>query len=77
MKRIYMMTLILPFILPSVGYSAQPMDVLREPMDEVVRILKDPEYQNSENKAEQQKKLWEIMQVVFDADMEIYLHKIA
>ena len=66
MKRIYRMTLILLFVLPSIGYSAQPMDTLRDPMDKVVRILKDPEYRNNQKKPEQQEKLWEIMQVVFD-----------
>ena len=66
MKRICMMTLILPLILPSIGHSAQPIDVLRNPMNEVVRILKDPEYQNNQKRSEQQEKLWKIIQVVFD-----------
>ena len=66
MKRIYMMTLILLFVPPSIVYSTQPMDVLREPMDEMIRILKNPEYQNNLKKPEQQEELWEIMQVVFD-----------
>lgn len=35
-------------------------------MDEMIRILKNPEYQNNLKKPEQQEELWEIMQVVFD-----------
>lgn len=66
MKRIYVMILTLPFFLSSIGYSAQPTDVLKEPMDEVVRILKDPEYKNGEKKFEQHEKLWETIQVLFD-----------
>jgi phospholipid transport system substrate-binding protein len=66
MKRLYMMTLILTFVLPWTGNCAQPMDVLKAPMDEVVRILKDPDFQNGNKREEQRQKLWDTLQVLFD-----------
>lgn len=48
--------------------SEQPMDALRKPIDEVISILKDPQYQNAEQKKAQGEKIWDIIRKVFDFD---------
>jgi len=48
--------------------SDQPMDALQKPIDEVISILKDPQYQDAEQKKVQGEKIWNIIQKVFDFD---------
>ena len=48
--------------------QASPTDVLREPLDQAVMILKDPKYQTDDSglKAEQRAKIWDIVGDAFD-----------
>jgi len=48
--------------------SDQPMDALQKPIDEVISILKDPQYQDAAQKEVQGEKIWNIIQKVFDFD---------
>ena len=66
MRQIQLIGLLLLFSIPYVAHSAQPMDSLRKPIDEVLRILEDPQYKDAANKSAQREKIWQITQNVFD-----------
>jgi phospholipid transport system substrate-binding protein len=51
---------------PAPASAGQPLDDLRRGVDKGIRILEDPRYQDVNLKKEQQEKLWEVMQQVFD-----------
>jgi phospholipid transport system substrate-binding protein len=58
-------------ILMSVGlihlaYGAQPLDELKRPIEEVINILRDPQYKDAAKKDLQREKMWEIARQVFD-----------
>ena len=48
------------------AHAAQPMDVLKGPVDQIVKILKDPQYQAASKKALQREKMWGIARQIFD-----------
>ena len=48
------------------GDCAQPLDDVQRPLDEIIRILKDPSYQNTSQKTVQREKIWKIVVRVFD-----------
>jgi phospholipid transport system substrate-binding protein len=66
MKRIMQILCILFITSPLHSYGAQPMDVLKQAVDEVLTILADPAYQDPSGADEQQEKLWKIIHDVFD-----------
>ena len=57
---------------PIGAIAAGPMDALKAPIDEVISILKDPQYKNVETDAElkaaQRDKLWNVIHPIFDYD---------
>ncbi len=67
MKRIIgaLLFLLVAFPLPSHG-ATDPMEAIRGPLDEVIRILKDPQYQTQ--KETQREKIWQIIGNIFDFD---------
>ena len=66
MKQIQIICVVLLFSIPYIAHSTQPMDALREPIDEVIRTLKDPQYKDTAKKSTQREKIWQITQNVFD-----------
>lgn len=52
----------------SVSFSANtgPMDALKGPVDEGIRLLSDPKYKNPSLKRVQREKIWEIVRKAFD-----------
>ncbi|RPH51895.1 MAG: ABC transporter substrate-binding protein [Desulfobacteraceae bacterium] len=52
----------------SVSFSADtgPMDALKGPVDEGIRLLSDPKYKNPSLKRVQREKIWEIVRKAFD-----------
>jgi len=47
-------------------YAATALETIKAPIDQVVTILKDPQYQDNAKKDEQQTKLWDIIHQIFD-----------
>jgi phospholipid transport system substrate-binding protein len=54
------------FTMAHLAYGAQPMDELKGPVDQIINILRDPQYQNASKKEQQREKMWEIARKVFD-----------
>ena len=51
---------------PALSSTGLPLDDLRRGVEKGIRILEDPRYKDASQKKEQQEKLWEVMQQVFD-----------
>jgi phospholipid transport system substrate-binding protein len=51
---------------PSSSFGQQPMEIVQQGVEGVVRILEDPLYQDGNRKEDQRQKLWEIMFQVYD-----------
>ncbi len=68
MKSKLIMLVVLGFIFTTVsgGYAATAMETIKAPVDEVMSILKDPQYKDGAKKEEQQEKLWRIINQIFD-----------
>ncbi|MDM8523407.1 ABC transporter substrate-binding protein [Desulfococcaceae bacterium HSG8] len=68
MKRIISVLLLLLIAFPMTAQSSekQPMESLQGPLDEVISILKDPQYQGDSQKKLQREKIWNIIRDVFD-----------
>lgn len=50
------------------AYAVGPMDELKGPIDRVIDILKDPQYNDESKKDSQHDKMWGIIKSVFDFD---------
>ena len=68
MVKNYIMPVIMVLILaiPCSSYGTEPLDALRIPVDQVIALLKDPKYQDPEQKELQREKIWEAITRVFD-----------
>lgn len=66
MKRVVQILCILFIVFPFPSYAAQPMEVLKQAVDEVLSILSDPAYRDPSQGDEQEEKLWDIIYNVFD-----------
>ena len=73
MKRYAPTLLAVLLLLPMTGAAAtaaadEPLDVLKEPMNEALAVLRDPRYETDDpaKKAEQREKFWSIVEPVFD-----------
>jgi phospholipid transport system substrate-binding protein len=51
---------------PALSSAGQPLEDLRQGVEKGIRLLEDPRYEDRDLKKEQQRKLWEVMQQVFD-----------
>ena len=51
---------------PSLAFGQQPLEALQQGIDQAVRVLDDPRFQDPDQKEDQQQKLWRIMLEAFD-----------
>jgi phospholipid transport system substrate-binding protein len=54
------------FAMAHVAYAAQPLEELKGPVDQIVNILRDPQYNDPSKKELQREKMWEIARKIFD-----------
>ena len=72
MKRLTFLTgmLVMFFLMAGMGQNAlaadEPIKVLQKPINEVMRILQDPAYQDASKKDEQREIIWKIIKDLFD-----------
>ncbi|MDM8542170.1 ABC transporter substrate-binding protein [Desulfococcaceae bacterium HSG9] len=50
-------------------YAATALETIKAPIDEIVTILKDPQYQDGARKDQQQAQLWPIIHQIFDFNL--------
>ena len=66
MKRIIPVFILIFIYMTPCVYGLEPMEELRKPIDQVIRILRDPQYIGDVQKKLQHDKIWKIVQEVFD-----------
>ena len=66
MRRIIPIFCMLFLSIPFLAHSAQPLDELQVHIDQVIRILNEPKYQDATQKELQREKIWEVIHKVFD-----------
>lgn len=66
-KRFMALSLVLLLCaLPGPLFAAEPMDILKVPVDQIITLLKDPRYHSPNAKKEQATKIWDIVKDIFD-----------
>ena len=50
----------------TLAHGTPPMETLQKPMNEIVRILKDPQYREKDKKEVQREEMWKIVRGIFD-----------
>ena len=63
-KLLFLLMLIICFT--GTVWASQPMDVIQGPVDQVVNLLSDPEYQDSDRRATQREKIRGVINPMFD-----------
>jgi len=66
MRKFVSVLVFLFMAVPSLALGIQPMDVVKGPMNEVLELLKSPEYKEVSKRDFQREKIWEIIRRVFD-----------
>ncbi len=65
-KTIRIYVLFCVFALTATAYGGQPLETLKPPIDKVLRILKDPQYQDASQKSLQRDIIFETVRGLFD-----------
>lgn len=66
MRKITLVFILLFTVLPSLAHSEQPLNVIQEHVDQVINILKDPQYKEKAQEDLQLEKIWEVILQIFD-----------
>ena len=66
LKTICPALILIIFGITHLTYGAQPLDELKGPIEQVINILRDPQYKDASKKDLQREKMWEIARRVFD-----------
>lgn len=66
MKRVMVIIILLAFGWPCLAQVPQPLDVIQTRIDEVISILKDPQYTEETASGPQRERMWNIIEEVFD-----------
>lgn len=66
MKKTAIFLLCICFASVSFSANTEPMDALKGPIDEGIKLLSDPKYKNPSLKRVQREKIWEIVRKAFD-----------
>ena len=66
MKKIIIVLCLGFMILPALAQASQATNEVRVAIDEVIGILKAPQYQDKAKKEEQKEELWKVIRKVFD-----------
>lgn len=62
----YICLLVVFFGVPSLSFGEQPLEALKRGIDEGIRVLEDPKYNDASRKKKQHQRLWEITREIFD-----------
>lgn len=66
MKKIIPILVVLLIGTSSLAQSAQPLDALRGPVDNIISVLNDPQYEDSAKRDVEREKIWKIIRKLFD-----------
>jgi len=61
------LSLVLMFVgMTTLAHGIPPMETMQKPMDEIIQILKNPQYREKDKKEVQREELWKIVRKIFD-----------
>ena len=66
LTKTFFVQVVLFIVVISIAYGAQPIDLLKEPIDKIINILNDSQYKKAGQKAIQREKIWGVIRKVFD-----------
>lgn len=66
MKKSVLICVLMLISMPALSHRDQPLDVLKKSIEEGIRILKDPRYQDGTQNEQQKERLREVSRAVFD-----------
>ena len=66
--RLIMICMVMFFSIQTTGYAEvlSPRAALQGPIDEIMKVLNDPDYKTPDQRADQRNKIWEIANPMFD-----------
>lgn len=64
MKAIIYISILI--IVPTISFAQDPLEAVRQNIENGIRVLEDPQYDDDSRKEDQQEVLWEIMQQTYD-----------
>ncbi|MEJ2656553.1 MAG: ABC transporter substrate-binding protein, partial [Desulfobacterales bacterium] len=65
-KTIFSVLILMIFSTTHVAHAAGPLDALKGPIEQIINILKNPEYKDPSKKEVQREKMWEVARKIFD-----------
>ncbi len=65
-KPLFLSVLLLFTVFAPPAFGTQPLDTLKEPVDQIIQILNDPQYKDPSKRDFQHDKIWEIVRTIFD-----------
>ena len=65
-KKLVVIGLLLVFASSTLAGSVQPMETIKGPVDGIIEILEDPQYQDEAMKDRQRDQLWQTVKQLFD-----------
>lgn len=68
MKKILPILFIFLMIMHSPSWGAEPLDILKGQVDQVMSILQDPQYSDQSKKGAQRERIWAIIRGFFDME---------
>lgn len=65
-KPLFLSLLLLLTLFAPPAFGTQALDTLKEPIDQIIQILNDPQYKDPSKRDFQHDKIWEIVRTIFD-----------
>ncbi|KKK65598.1 hypothetical protein LCGC14_2972520 [marine sediment metagenome] len=65
-KRLGLSLVLMLVGMTTLAHGLPPMETLQKPMNEMIHILKDPQYREKDKKETQREELWKIIRGIFD-----------
>ena len=66
MRKTVLYFFLMVVVMPSISFALGPLETVRKNVEEGIRVLEDPRYENGSHKQEQMQILWEVMQQTYD-----------
>ena len=65
-KPLFLSVLLLLTVIAPSAFGTQPLDTLKEPVDQIIQILNDPQYKDPSKRDVQHDNIWKIVRTIFD-----------
>jgi len=66
MRKTVFYFILMVALVPSFSFALEPLEAVRQNVEAGIRVLEDPQYEDSSRKQDQMQILWEVMQQTYD-----------